>query len=236
MPDIDSKDFILTKKIHNIIYELIPKTRANMVYMDNEDKVTLTEKIFDICGLLSTDKENIVNINDAIKKILGDISLHSFQSFNDVWNYVNISEDSTSTIANMFKQKVSIEEGKGLSTNDFDNLSKEKLSDLYNRMELDLILEKIGEDISHIGNISEILENRIKFVEDAIKEADEKLANITKFINEKFIEVDEKIEKINEDIKELKEKPNIISTSDPLNDVNLKALSNGTWFHLVSQL
>lgn len=236
MVQLETKDFILTKKIHNIVYELAPKTRANMVYMNDDDKVTLTEKIIELCDLLGKNKEQIDDLREALEAIIGEVTESQFQSFKDVWNYVNIEEDSKSVIAEMFKQKVTVEEGKGLSSNDFDDLSKEKLDDLYTKAELDILMEDIGNKLSSLNETSELLANRLTEAEDAVKTANEKLANISNYIKNRFDEVDEKITEIEDDIKELKEKPNIIYSDNPIDDPVLKSLYNGTWFHLIDEL
>ncbi len=236
MVQLETKDFILTKKIHNIVYELAPKTRANMVYMNDDDKVTLTEKIIELCDLLGKNKEQIDDLREALEAIIGEVTESQFQSFKDVWNYVNIEEDSKSVIAEMFKQKVTVEEGKGLSSNDFDDLSKEKLDDLYTKAELDILMEDIGNKLSSLNETSELLANRLTEAEDAVKTANEKLANISNYIKNRFDEVDEKITEIEDDIKELKEKPNIIYSDNPFDDPVLKSLYNGTWFHLIDEL
>lgn len=236
MAQLETKDFILTKKIHNIVYELAPKTRANMVYMNDDDKVTLTEKIIELCDLLGKNKEQIDDLREALEAIIGEVTESQFQSFKDVWNYVNIEEDSKSVIAEMFKQKVTVEEGKGLSSNDFDDLSKEKLDDLYTKAELDILMEDIGNKLSTLKETSELLANRLTEAEDAVKTANEKLANISNYIKNRFDEVDEKITEIEDDIKELKEKPNIIYSDNPIDDPVLKSLYNGTWFHLIDEL
>lgn len=236
MAQLETKDFILTKKIHNIVYELAPKTRSNMVYMNDDEKVTLTEKIIEICDLLGTNKEQIDDLREALEAIIGEVTESQFQSFKDVWNYVNIEEDSKSVIAEMFKQKVTVEEGKGLSSNDFDDLSKEKLDDLYTKAELDILMEDIGNKLSTLNETSELLAEKIANAEDAVKTADEKLTNISNYIKNRFDEVDEKFVKIEDELKELKEKPNIICSNNPLDDPVLKSLSNGTWFHLIDEL
>ena len=236
MVQLETKDFILTKKIHNIVYELAPKTRANMVYMNDDEKVTLTEKIIELCDLLGKNKEQIDDLREALEAIIGEVTESQFQSFKDVWNYVNIEEDSKSVIAEMFKQKVTVEEGKGLSSNDFDDLSKEKLGDLYTKAELDILMEDIGNKLTTLNETSELLANRLTEAEDAVKTANEKLANISNYIKNRFDEVDEKITEIEDDIKELKEKPNIIYSDNPFDDPVLKSLYNGTWFHLIDEL
>ena len=236
MVQLETKDFILTKKIHNIVYELAPKTRANMVYMNDDEKVTLTEKIIELCDLLGKNKEQIDDLREALEAIIGEVTESQFQSFKDVWNYVNIEEDSKSVIAEMFKQKVTVEEGKGLSSNDFDDLSKEKLDDLYTKAELDILMEDIGNKLTTLNETSELFANRLTEAEDAVKTANEKLANISNYIKNRLGEVDEKITEIEDDIKELKEKPNIIYSDNPFDDPVLKSLYNCIWFHLIDEL
>ena len=42
----DKKKIIITKKLNNVLYEMIPKTHSDMVYVDKKYDVTLTEKLY----------------------------------------------------------------------------------------------------------------------------------------------------------------------------------------------
>ena len=58
----DKKKIIITKKLNNVLYEMIPKTHSDMVYVDKKYDVTLTEKLYDMCELLQSRKEDIDDI------------------------------------------------------------------------------------------------------------------------------------------------------------------------------
>lgn len=130
----ESKNLVLTKKLNNVVYELMVKTNTDMVYVD--DNHTLTEKLSDITDLL-TDfhgdydelKENFINVLQGAPE--------TFNSFKEVWDYVNVNNNPKSALIQLIESKQAAEEGKGLSTNDFTDVMYEKLKNGYSRQELD---------------------------------------------------------------------------------------------------
>ena len=132
----DKKKIIITKKLNNVLYEMIPKTHSDMVYVDKKYDVTLTEKLYDMCELLQSRKEDVDDIREKYNEIVGG-SPESFNTFKEVWDYVNINGDPTSELINLIESKQAAEEGKGLSTNDFTDYLYEKLKNGYSKEELD---------------------------------------------------------------------------------------------------
>lgn len=132
----DKKKIIITKKLNNVLYEMIPKTHSDMVYVDKKYDVTLTEKLYDMCELLQSRKEDIDDIRVKYDEIVGG-SPESFNTFKEVWDYVNINGDPTSELINLIESKQAAEEGKGLSTNDFTDYLYQKLKNGYSKEELD---------------------------------------------------------------------------------------------------
>ena len=90
----DKKKIVITKKLNNVLYEMIPKTHADMVYVDKKYSVTLTEKLYDMCELLQTRKEDIDDIRKGYNEIIGDAP-DNFSTFKEVWDFVNINGDCT---------------------------------------------------------------------------------------------------------------------------------------------
>lgn len=165
----ESKNFVLTKNINNVIYELLVKTHSDMVYVN--EKETLTEKLFEIFDLITTNKDDVSDIRAKYDLIAKDAP-ETFQSFKDVWDYVNINGDPESELIKLIKSKQDAEEGKGLSTNDFTDLLYEKLVNGYSKEELnekfDIILltnKNLSTEIEDVKDQTESLEARVDKLE-----------------------------------------------------------------------
>jgi hypothetical protein len=131
---------ILTKKVNNVIYELMVRTTADQVF--DADGVTLTEQLGRIFELLATSKNEVKDIRDKYDDICSDAP-EFFNSFKEVWDYVNVNGDPKSELLKLIDGKVTSEEGKGLSTNDFTDILKEKLTNDYTPEQLDARFELI---------------------------------------------------------------------------------------------
>ena len=90
----DKKKIVITKKLNNVLYEMIPKTHADMVYVDKKYSVTLTEKLYDMCELLQTRKEDIDDIRKGYNEIIGDAP-DNFNTFKEVWDYEYYGDERT---------------------------------------------------------------------------------------------------------------------------------------------
>ena len=125
---------VLTKKVNNTIYELMVRTTTDQVL--DKNGVTVTEQLSNIFDLLTTSKREVKEIRDEYDRICGDAP-EFFNSFKEVWDYVNVNGDPKSELLKLINSKVESEEGKGLSTNDFTDILKEKLEKGYTAKELD---------------------------------------------------------------------------------------------------
>ena len=134
MSKFQSKNIILTKKINNVIYEMMVKTTSDMVYTDQY--TTLTETIDEIYKLLTEYDKNQNALEESFKEIFGDAP-ETFRTFKEVWDYVNVNGDPKSELIKMIEGKQNAEEGKGLSTHDFDDILYAKLKYGYSKEELD---------------------------------------------------------------------------------------------------
>ena len=128
-----------------------------MVYVNDEQ--TLTEKLFDITELLTDFKGDYDELKKAFDEIVKDAD-ESFNTFKEVWDYVNINGDSKSELIKLIEKKQNSEEGKGLSTNDFTDIMFEKLKNGYSREELDAKFKIILEQDNRITKRIEDIENR----------------------------------------------------------------------------
>lgn len=90
---MESKNVILTKRFKHAIYALAVRTTAQMVYMDDTYKYTLTEMINDIVSAIATSSERITINSERLDKILKDAP-EEMQTFIDVWHYINVEGDS----------------------------------------------------------------------------------------------------------------------------------------------
>ena len=185
MAEFQKKSIILKKKINNIIYEIMPKTHAKTVYVDDEYKLTLTEKLLSICELLTNNQVDIDNIKECLDKISLDINENVTEQFKEVWKYLNINGEPESELIKLIKSKQDSEDGKGLSTNDFTDLLLEKLESDYTKEELtekftemwDNFLEKTTEIDQSIKELDEKIDSSVKDMTDALKEEKETREN-----------------------------------------------------------
>ena len=200
----DKKKIIITKKLNNVFYELMPKTHADVVYTDDKYSVTLTEKLYDMSELLETRKEDIKDVKAKFDEITKDAP-SDFNTFKEVWDYVNVNGDPKSALIDLIETKQNAEKGKGLSTHDFTDYLYEKLKNGYSKEDLDL---------------------KFKIIEEKIVDAEEAL-------NDKIDkEIDTRADE-DDDIKERIKKHNtFISTNDPTEEDGVE--NGNTWYKLIS--
>lgn len=147
MGKFESKNTILTKKLNDVIYELMIKTHADMVYTD--DVTTLTETLSNIGDILTSHTNSFDDMIDDLNSVVkGTDEVRN--RLEEVWNYVNVYGDPKSELIKMIEAKQEAEEGKGLSTCDFTTILKEKLENGYSKEELDhkfsIIMDSINGD------------------------------------------------------------------------------------------
>ena len=158
----ESKYTVLVKKINNVVYELLVKTHADMVYVD--DKKTLTERLIEITNLFTTTGKELDKIREMYEDIMGDES--GFSSFKEVWDYLNIHGDPKSELIKLIESKQDSEEGKGLSTNDFTDIMYEKLKNDYTRKELEEMFEIIETKTNDLKEKTDDLEEKVTELEE----------------------------------------------------------------------
>lgn len=163
MAKLQSKNFILTKKIDDILYELLPKTNSDMVYVD--DKTTLTEKLSELTELLTNFKGDEAQLRESFNTLVKDAP-EMFNTFKEVWDYVNINGEPKSELIQLINSKQTAEEGKGLSTHDLDDLLYEKLTNLYSKDDLDIKFNDIENSNVEISNRINNLEEKIQLLPD----------------------------------------------------------------------
>lgn len=164
MAKFESKNTILTKKINNIVYELLVKTHADMVYVGDKE-YTLTEKLYDICSLLEDHTKSYKELNAAFKDLMKG-SDESFNSFKEIWDYINVNGDPKSELIKLIESKQASEEGKGLSTHDLTDILYEKLINDYTKEELNEKFRIIIEEKAPISVVERVdnLEKRVNII------------------------------------------------------------------------
>ena len=161
MPKFESMNTILTKKLNNVIYELLVKTSANMVYTSPD--TTLTETLSEITDILSTQGNTVDEVIASLNALTDNIE--GIQSdMHDIVEYININGDPKSELIKLIENKQDSEEGKGLSECDFTEILRKKLVEGYTKDELD---EKFGIIINTINmKMPEDIGNRLSVLED----------------------------------------------------------------------
>ena len=138
-----SKNTVLTKKLNNVLYELMVKTQSDMVYID--DHTTLTERLAEITDLLVRQEQTDVELKQSYERLVKDAN-NNYDSFKEIWDYININGDPKSELIKLIDSKQEAEEGKGLSECDFTTVLREKLVNDYTKEELDEKFEIIIEE------------------------------------------------------------------------------------------
>ena len=162
-----SKDLIITKKINNVIYELMVKTKANMVYTD--DDTTLSETLDKIFDLLTNQSESYDDLKKAYDAIVKDAD-ENFNSFKEIYDYININGKPESELIQLINSKQKAEDGKGLSTHDFTDLLYKKVTNMYSKEDLDLVLKELSEKVSKNAVDIADIDSRLQKVETKMSE------------------------------------------------------------------
>ena len=154
-----SKNTILTKKLNNVIYELMVKSNSDMVYVD--DNTTLTERLSEITDLLIQHEQNDVELKQSYEELVGD-SNSNYNSFKEIWDYINVNGNPKSELIKLIDSKQASEEGKGLSECDFTTVLREKLVNDYTAKELDEKFQIIIDTTAPYSLVAQVraLENR----------------------------------------------------------------------------
>lgn len=143
----DAKKVVLTKKLNNVLYELAVRTVSDNVYVS--DRYTLTELLNDFKNAIQQNNLSIETLDGNFKQIMEDAPA-TFRSFKEVYDYIGSTPDPEKTIVEMLAEKVPIEVGKGLSTND---LTDELLARILNTYTKEEINAKFSEYKDYVDNL-----------------------------------------------------------------------------------
>ena len=115
------KKAILKKQIEGIVYEVMLKTTAEMVTVDDAG-TTLAAKLIELGNLPTS-----TYVDEKISALVNG-SPETLDTLNELAAALGSDPNFATTIANQLGNKVDKVEGKGLSTNDYTNEEKAKLS------------------------------------------------------------------------------------------------------------
>ena len=212
----ESKNMVLTQKLDNTVYEMMPKTNSDMVYVD--DETTLTERLYEISELFTEYGGKQDELKDAYLAIM-DGADENYNSFKEIWDYININGEPKSELIKLIESKQNSEEGKGLSTHDLTDVLYEKIVNDYTKEELDEKFTIIFDD--NDGFVATV-NKKIADIENDISE-----------INEEIESVKESRDNFKTDVSEGKAAPNIIDTENEDSVQNIHDYS--CWYKVISK-
>lgn len=131
-----AKNVILRKKIENVLYDLLPQTSFAQVI--NTESQTLEQVVSSLSSQIAaaataTDLEALeTRFDNLIQDAPG-----AYDTLKEIGDYIATHQDEYTALQALVGDKVTKEEGKGLSTNDFTDELKTKLEALYDKTTLD---------------------------------------------------------------------------------------------------
>ena len=143
--DFEAKNTVLTKKLNNVVYQLLVKSSADMIYTDED--TTLTDTLRQISEVLSNHNNSFSDVLQQISNIVGDVTAAE-NEIREIWNFLQSDSGEGSSLIDLLNQKVDKQEGKDLSDNNFTSELKSKLEDSYTNTEIDNKLEALEESIN----------------------------------------------------------------------------------------
>ena len=123
----DIKNVVLKAKIENQIVELMVKTGADNVMVD--ETTTLAAKIAEIVTEIGK-KEDTTSVDQKIQQVKDDLingAPATYDTLKEISDYLGTHQNEYTALVQALANKVEKVEGKGLSTNDFTNEMKAKV-------------------------------------------------------------------------------------------------------------
>ena len=217
---------IFSKKLNNVLVELMPMTNSDMVYVDRHYTETLTERLWDIAELLSTDRQHIADLQDRYDELV-DGAPTEYNTFKEIWDYINVNGDPKSALIELIDTKVDKEEGKGLSTHDLTDLLYEKLVNDYTKEEL---VERFAIVENQISDIHATINERFTVYDRTLRDHEERLRQLEHTSDA----LEEEVGNHEGRIENIEEAPNAYTTEDP-EDVPPDATNQSFYYYIVSK-
>ena len=123
-----AKNVILKAKIENQIVELMVKTGAENVYVD--ENTTLAAKIAELVADIDT-KVTSSDVDTKVKAAIDDLidgAPATYDTLKEISDYLGTHGNEYTALVQELATKVTAEQGKGLSTNDYTNEDKTKVA------------------------------------------------------------------------------------------------------------
>lgn len=165
------KKAILKKQIEGIVYEVMLKTTAEMVTIDDAG-TTLAAKLIELGNLPTS-----TYVDEKISALVNG-SPETLDTLNELAAALGSDPNFATTIANQLGSKVDKVEGKGLSTNDYTNEEKAKLAGVEEGANKTLIVNNLT--TSETGSALDAAQGKV--LSDKIEEH---TADLTVHITEK---------------------------------------------------
>ena len=155
-----AKNIIIRKQIEGVLYDLMPKTLTSQVYDDNNTQ--LATLLSDIATQIAAKAANtdLQALKTKFDNLVKDAP-EAYDTLLEISTWIGTHKDEYDALVGLIATKVTAEEGKGLSTNDFTDAYKEKLEALYTKDALDT-------KFSNLESADEALAGRATAVEGAI--------------------------------------------------------------------
>lgn len=174
------KKIIITQKINNVIYEVMPKTHADMVFTDAEYTENLSHRLSQTAELLSTHGLDIDTLRTRYNAII-QAAPENFQSFKEVYDYLQSDGDPVRAFYDLIGGKRTAEEYPTLTNEQYVDLLYTKLVELYNVNEID---NKFLELSNNINNSLADMDNRISVITSNVTALDTKIDNVSNKVDQ----------------------------------------------------
>lgn len=131
-----AKNVILRKKIENVLYNLLPQTSFAQVI--NGESQTLETVVANLSSQITAaaTKTELSALQTKFDNLIEDAPA-AYDTLKEIGDYIATHQDEYTALQALVGNKVTKEEGKGLSTNDFTDELKTKLEELYDKTTLD---------------------------------------------------------------------------------------------------
>lgn len=141
---MSAKNVILRKKVGDILHDLLPQTSfAQVINGNNKTLETVVAEL----------TQSITAVDTRVSNLVQDAP-EAYDTLKEIGQYIATHGDEYTALQALVGDKVTKEEGKGLSTNDFTNELKAKLDALYTKAQLDTKFEAVSANTSAIEKLN----------------------------------------------------------------------------------
>ena len=148
------KKGVITRRLNGVLYDIMIRTVTDQVY-DKNGK-SLTETLYDIMQAISGQCKDIDEIISSVREILKDAP-EQFNTFKEIYDYVNINGDPKSELISLIDSKESSEHAEEVKDFLLDaiNDTKEEFTQKYNALveNIDSIGDTLDEAIVRIEKL-----------------------------------------------------------------------------------